>query len=114
MAFLKTFGFLALAKLLPPVEATTAGSSNMLRSAGGHLPRLLAFDAAETAETIYAEEAQAWRMLGVYMDCEGQDDGTTVCQRFLLWAAVRSPSSKDVMRLTLELITICSSLFTVH
>jgi hypothetical protein len=48
------------------------------------------------AETYYDEYAQAWRMLGFYIDCdevnndrrrlEGDGDG---CQRYLLWAAVR-------------------------
>jgi len=60
----------------------------MLRSTGNVLSRMLAFETAETVETVYAEEAQAWRMLGAYMDCEGQEDGTTSCERFLLWAAV--------------------------
>lgn len=52
-------------------------------------------------ETYYDEYAQAWRLLGFYIDCnycEGADGNNevtcveegkdTTCQRFLLWAAV--------------------------
>lgn len=56
------------------------------------------------AETIYDDYAQAWRVLGFYIDCEAtsgeaeeggaeqndQNNGNMVggCQRYLLWAAV--------------------------
>lgn len=50
-------------------------------------------------ETYYDEYAQAWRLLGFYIDCKHCDDGGNeascvqagqepVCQRYLLWAAV--------------------------
>jgi hypothetical protein len=50
-------------------------------------------------ETYYDEFAQAWRLLGFYIDCNHCDDGSNeascvqqgqepVCQRYLLWAAV--------------------------
>lgn len=52
----------------------------------------------------YNDYAQAWRLLGFYIDCnaplnnvnecydegEGGEDGSAACQRYLLWAAVRS------------------------
>uniref|UniRef100_A0A7S3P8Z8 Uncharacterized protein n=1 Tax=Amphora coffeiformis TaxID=265554 RepID=A0A7S3P8Z8_9STRA len=87
MGFFKSFAVFALAKMFSLVDATEGSTTTMLRSTGNLLPRMLAFDTAETVETVYAEEAQAWRMLGLYMDCEDQEDGTTVCERFLLWAA---------------------------
>ena len=54
-------------------------------------------------ETYYDENAQAWRLLGFYVDCDAcggdenynpaecaqLDDDESTCQRFLLWAAVR-------------------------
>ena len=51
------------------------------------------------AETYYDEYAQAWRVLGFYIDCNADGDGNEYedrnleddnagCQRFLLWAAV--------------------------
>ena len=59
--------------------------------------------------TYYNDYAQAWRLLGFYIDCnaplnnvnecydEGGDnnneDGSSACQRYLLWAAVRQQSS---------------------
>lgn len=41
----------------------------------------------------YAGDAQAWRYLGFFSDCEGlidedQDGQIHECQRYLLWAAV--------------------------
>lgn len=92
MEFLKLFAVWALAETLSLVCATTTTDANtrFRLSDGSRLPRLLSFsNAVDTTSTFYAEEAQAWRMLGVYMDCEPQEDGTSVCERFLLWAAVR-------------------------
>jgi hypothetical protein len=54
------------------------------------------------SETYYDANAQAWRLLGFYIDCNHCDDGLneaaciqagqqTTCQRYLLWAAVSSP-----------------------
>lgn len=51
------------------------------------------------SETKYDENAQAWRLLGFYVDCNHCDDANneaeclaagekTYCQRYLLWAAV--------------------------
>ena len=51
------------------------------------------------SETYYDANAQAWRLLGFYIDCNHCQDGSneaaciqagqqTTCQRFLLWAAV--------------------------
>jgi hypothetical protein len=57
---------------------------------------------ADGTETYYDEYAQAWRLLGFYIDCNHCDeDGSNeascvqkgeepVCQRYLLWAAVSS------------------------
>ena len=55
--------------------------------------------------TYYNDYAQAWRLLGFYIDCNaplnnvnecydeggegGGEDGAAACQRYLLWAAVR-------------------------
>jgi hypothetical protein len=59
-------------------------------------------------ETFYAERSQAWRLLGVYIDCDAQDeeddhdrklnkvkkerklDDVQECQRYMLWAGVSS------------------------
>ncbi|KAG7340905.1 polymorphic outer membrane domain containing protein [Nitzschia inconspicua] len=42
-------------------------------------------------ETYYDENAQAWRLLGFYQDCDtknsNQEDNAQECQRYLLWAA---------------------------
>jgi hypothetical protein len=40
-------------------------------------------------ETYYDENAQAWRLLGFYQDCDarGDDENNGECQRYLLWAA---------------------------
>jgi hypothetical protein len=86
MGFGKTLTILSLAHWAVMASAAMAGGTTNLRSS---VNRLLSFEAANSAETYYAEEAQAWRMLGVYTDCEGQEDGAAVCQRYLLWAAVR-------------------------
>jgi hypothetical protein len=51
------------------------------------------------SETYYDENAQAWRLLGFYIDCNHCENGDneaaciqegqeTTCQRYLLWAAV--------------------------
>ena len=57
------------------------------------------------SETYYNDYAQAWRLLGFYIDCnaphnnfnecggeddgqDSQDDSQPACQRYLLWAAV--------------------------
>ena len=53
-------------------------------------------------ETYYDEYSQAWRLLGFYIDCnvvengyserrqlQDQDQETSACERYLLWAAVR-------------------------
>lgn len=86
MTFLKTSLVLALLQTLSFSLASSDVDSPLLRT--NKLPRLLAFDAADSTETYYSEDAQAWRMLGLYMDCAKQDDGTSLCERFLLWAAV--------------------------
>ena len=55
-------------------------------------------------DTYYNDYAQAWRLLGMYMDCHycanGGTEATCIqngkspsCQRFLLWAAVSFNSS---------------------
>jgi hypothetical protein len=48
-------------------------------------------------QTYYDEYAQAWRLLGMYIDCDAVSDDDsndneyeTGCPRYLLWAAVRS------------------------
>jgi hypothetical protein len=61
-------------------------------------------------ETYYAERSQAWRMLGVYIDCDAQDEeddhdrklnvnrkleDKSECQRYMLWAGVSS-NGKDL------------------
>ena len=114
MAFFKTFAVFVLAKMLSLVDAMKRSTTTtMLRSTGNPLPRMLAFETVETVETVYAEEAQAWRMLGLYMDCEAQEDGTTVCERFLLWAAVSQflRTNHRVMKLeySITLLTTVSS-----
>ena len=53
---------------------------------------------ADGSETYYDEYAQAWRLVGFYVDCNAQDnddrrqleqgDGASACKRYLLWAAV--------------------------
>ena len=54
-------------------------------------------DIVDSSETFYNEYAQAWRLMGFYIDCnadqddhrrelEGEDGGG--CMRYLLWAAV--------------------------
>lgn len=56
---------------------------------------------ADGTETFYDDYAQAWRLLGFYVDCDFcadesnsnaayciQQGQQTTCQRFLLWAAV--------------------------
>ena len=43
-------------------------------------------------ETYYDDYAQAWRLLGFYIDCnaQGDDNDGDGCMRYLLWAAVSS------------------------
>jgi len=62
-------------------------------------------------ETYYSDESQAWRLLGFYIDCEAREDNyaedgrrmlarklegedddadSVACERYLLWAAVRT------------------------
>jgi len=50
-------------------------------------------------ETYYDEYSQAWRALGFYIDCDyqGEDGSSSGCQRFMLWAAVRSFFSLDLI-----------------
>jgi hypothetical protein len=43
----------------------------------------------DSRNTYYDGYQQAWRYLGFYVDCYTKE-GTKVCQRYLLWAAVRS------------------------
>lgn len=89
MGFANTPLTLLLTTALLLAPATNAAESSLRTSA---MTRQLRFDnAVDTTDTIYAEAAQAWRMLGVYTDCTTQqDDGTSLCERFLLWAAVRT------------------------
>ena len=40
-------------------------------------------------ETYYDEYAQAWRVLGFYIDCDtAEENNENECVRYLLWAAV--------------------------
>ncbi len=41
----------------------------------------------DSTNTYYDGYQQAWRYLGFYVDCYTKE-GTKVCQRYLLWAAV--------------------------
>ena len=86
------------AVVAPTTRAVDASSSSsMLRSLNRVSTRMLAFDnAVDTTQTVYAEEAQAWRMLGLYTDCEAQQDGTSICEKYLLWAAVSTNSAERV------------------
>jgi hypothetical protein len=63
--------------------------------------RLLQYDKQfiDGGETYYDEYAQAWRMIGMYIDCNveeyseedrNENSNTGGCQRYLLWAAVSS------------------------
>jgi hypothetical protein len=86
-----SFAVAALGQAVQAAHGTTTTMDRKLqklRAAPRQLPRILSFSNVDTTETVYADEAQAWRMLGLYMDCEAQDDGTSICQRYLLWAAV--------------------------
>lgn len=42
----------------------------------------------DSRNTYYDGYQQAWRYLGFYVDCYTKE-GQKVCQRYLLWAAVR-------------------------
>ena len=68
-----------------------------LWSSNGHADNRVFVDGTET---YYDEYAQAWRLLGIYIDCDHceagmseaeclQDGQELVCQRYLIWAAVR-------------------------
>ena len=95
--------WMSLSKSVDFMPAPTQDSP-MLRNAQKRLLNYYKDDFADGLETQYNEYAQAWRYLGLYMDCdyvaqnqrrrldqeaqdEAQDDGT-ICKRYLLWGAV--------------------------
>lgn len=91
MSFLQRYvAVLALAQVIQSTQGSMDDGLKMLRSTARRLHRILNLNTVDTTESYYSEEAQAWRMLGLYMDCETQDDGSSLCQRYLLWAAVSS------------------------
>ena len=83
--------------------ASTAADS--IRSPASQQRKLGIINAVDTSETYFAEDAQAWRYLGTYIDCGEHDDNynnddgneddddnennnyNSICQRYLLWAA---------------------------
>ena len=75
-----SLGFAAVAVAATPATTT---SSESLRSPSSQQRKLGIINAVDTSETYYAEDAQAWRYLGTYIDCSEND----TCQRYLLWAA---------------------------
>lgn len=60
-------------------------------------------------ETFYSERSQAWRLLGVYIDCDAQAnenhsgdrklEDVQSCQRYMLWAAVSTDERRKCGRL---------------
>ena len=89
-AIIVSLGFAAVAAAAaatatPPTTYTTSYSESKLRSPSSQQQRrkLGIINAVDTSETYYAEDAQAWRYLGTYIDCSEND----TCQRYLLWAA---------------------------
>lgn len=89
--------WMSLSKSVDFMAAPTQDSP-LLRSAQQRLLNFYKDDFADGLETQYNEYAQAWRYLGLYMDCgyvaqnrrleqEAQDDGS-ICKRYLLWGAV--------------------------
>lgn len=70
------------------------------------------------SETYYDDYAQAWRLLGFYIDCnvnQQQDDGGSGygCQRYLLWAAVSCCRLK--LRTTIKsLLTLSLQYIDLH
>jgi hypothetical protein len=57
-------------------------------------------------QTYYDEYAQAWRLLGMYIDCDAvltddhEDEYQTGCFRYLLWAAVRASRVISILELS--------------
>ena len=64
-------------------SAPSYSDSQQLRSPSLQQRKLGIINAVDTSETYYAEDAQAWRYLGTYIDCSANN----TCQRYLLWAA---------------------------
>lgn len=78
-------------------DKTKETLSQIKTSGSMEQPRM---DIVDSSETFYNEYAQAWRLMGFYIDCnadqddhrrelEGEDDEEEgACMRYLLWAAV--------------------------
>jgi hypothetical protein len=92
--------WMSLSKTVDFIPASDQGSP-LLRNAQKRLLNYYKEDFVDGLETQYNEYAQAWRYLGLFMDCDyvaqaqrrslAADDGT-VCKRYLLWAAVSGAS----------------------
>lgn len=85
-----------------PAEASSPQDAPHLRSAQHRLLNYYKDDFVDGLETQYNEYAQAWRYMGLYIDCEyqaqnqqrerdleEQNNNGNVCKRYLLWGAVR-------------------------
>jgi hypothetical protein len=79
---------------------TDTQDAPQLRAAQHRLLNYFKDDFADGLETQYNEYAQAWRYMGLYIDCdadvqnaqrrqlEQQQDNENACKRYLLWGAV--------------------------
>jgi hypothetical protein len=95
----------------PSKTSSNTESDAMLRRSQSRLLSEYTFSSVDGSETLYDDYAQAWRLLGLYVDCSTQvesedrrleednedeaeeegeedEDEDEGCKRYMLWAAV--------------------------
>jgi hypothetical protein len=94
----------------PSKTTSSTESDTMLRRSQSRLLSEYTFSSVDGSETLYDDYAQAWRLLGLYVDCstqvesqdrrledneneeeaeeEEEEEEEEGCKRYVLWAAV--------------------------